>query len=109
MSVDLALLKVLESRPEDLLHFLSSFPAQLLLRREQVKGTAGGATGMVEYAGYAPSDATLNEAKWLIVKFVYDSTGFNTQALLAGGEAKFNKVFNAAGGNQYASYTYTTS
>lgn len=108
MSLDLAILKVLEGRPEDLQHFLNSFPAQLLLRVEQVKGTSGGATGQVEYVGFAPANARLTDAKWFIKKNIYDSAGFQTQSLIADREAKFNKVFNS-GANEYANYTYTTT
>ena len=104
MSGELALIKILEGRGDDLNHFLSAFPTQLLLRREMTKD----ANGRVEYIGYALSGATLSQAQWLIVKNIYDATGFQTQYLFANGEAKFNKVFNS-GASEYVSYTYTTS
>ena len=54
----------------------SSFPAQIRYRIEQVKGTSGNANGLTEYVGFASPDAKLNEAKWLIKKNIYDSSGF---------------------------------
>lgn len=104
MSIDLALIKVLENKKNDLQHFLSAFPTQLLFRIEQTKD----AEGRPEYIGYAPADALLTEAKWLIFKYIYDAGGFNTQKLIANGEAKFNKVWNS-GASEYTTYTYTTT
>ena len=66
------------------------------------------AEGRPEYIGYAPADALLTEAKWLIFKYIYDAGGFNTQKLIANGEAKFNKVWNS-GASEYTTYTYTTT
>lgn len=102
MSLNLALKKILEAAEKDSEHFLSAFPTHLLLRLEMVKGTSGGATGQVEYIGYALPDVLKTESKWLIKKNIYDSAGFMTQSLFANGEAKFNKVMNS-----YAGYTYT--
>lgn len=108
MSVESALIKILEGERENLGHFLSAFPTQLLLRVKLVKGVAAGATDRVEYIGYAPSDSTLAQPRWLIKKNVYDATGFQTDAVFAGGALKFNKVFDS-GATEYTGYTYSTT
>lgn len=104
MSVDFALIKVLEGRGGDLSHFLSSFPTPALLRVKQVKD----GSGRLEYIGYAPASATLSDPYWLIKKQVYDGAGFLTDGVLANAEAKFNKVFNT-GANEYENYSYSVS
>lgn len=108
MSTEQALIKILENTSGDLNHFLSAFPTQLLLRTRMVKGTSGGAEDRVEYIGYALSDTTLTQPRWLIKKNVYDSTGFQIDAVFADGEMKFNKIFDN-GSTTYASYTYSVS
>ena len=100
--------KVRESRPNDLDHYISAFPTQILLRVEQVKGTSGNANGRVEYIGYAPPDALLSQPAWQIKKLIYDSDGFNTQILFANGSSKFNLVFNS-GVSEYDDYTYIST
>lgn len=100
MSVELALIKVLESKGTDLGHFLSTFPTPALLRVRQVKD----GNGRLEYIGYAPASSSLSDPYWLIKKQVFDEAGFMTDAVLANGEAKFNKVMN-----DYSSYAYSVS
>jgi hypothetical protein len=104
MSIDLALIKILEGRGGDLSHFLSAFPTQLLLRVISVKGTAGGANGNIEYLCYALPGTLKSEPKWLIKKFIYDVDGFQIDSLFADGTAKFDKVQSA-----YSGYTYSDS
>jgi hypothetical protein len=104
MSVDSALIKILESNGSDLNAFLSTFPTQLLLRVVSVKGTTGGATGNIEYIMYGLPSASKSDPVWLIKKFIYDVAGFQTDSLFANGEAKFNKV-----ADNYNGYTYSTS
>lgn len=108
MSTDSALVKILEGRGEDLNHFLSAFPTQLLLRTVMVKGTAGGASGRMEFIGYALPGTAKTQARWLIKKLVYDSDGFQIDSIFADGEAKFNKVFDT-GASEYADYTFSVS
>jgi hypothetical protein len=86
--MDSALIKVLENKASDLNAFISAFPTQILLRVRQVKD----ANGNVLYLGYAPVDAALTDAKWLIKKFIYDAGQFNTDIIFANGEAKFTHV-----------------
>lgn len=108
MSLDSALIKILESKGGDLNHFLSAFPTQLLLRTIMVKGTVAGAADRVEYIGYALPGTTKSEPSWLIKKNVYDATGFQTDSVFADGEAKFDKVFDT-GASEYAAYTFSTT
>lgn len=108
MATEQALIKILETNAGDLNHFLSAFPTQLLLRTRMVKGTSGGATDRIEYIGYALSDTTLAQPRWLIKKMIYDSSGFQIDAVFANGEMKFNKIFDA-GSSEWASYTYSVS
>ena len=104
MPVDAALYKIIEGRGDELGSFLSAFPTQLLLRYVQVKGTAGGAEGKVEYAGYSLPGTTKAQPRWLIKKFIYDANGFMIDSVFADGEAKFTKIWN-----NYATYSYSVS
>jgi hypothetical protein len=104
MPVDAALYKIIEGRGDELGSFLSAFPTQLLLRYVQVKGTADGALGKVEYAGYATPGTTKAQPRWLIKKFIYDADGFLIDSVFADGEAKFTKVWN-----DHSTITYPTT
>jgi len=108
MSMAQALIKILENNPGDLNHFLSSFPTQLLLRTHMVKGVAAGATDRMEYIGYALSDTTLAQPRWLIKKMIYDADGFQTDSVFADGELKFDKIFDS-GSSEWAGYTYSVA
>jgi hypothetical protein len=99
MGTPLALVKILEGRADDVNHFLSAFPTQLLLRIRMVKHATN---GQMEYVGYALPGATLAEAKWLIKKQVFDANGFVTDFIFADGTSKFDKIMAS-----YSTYTYT--
>ena len=55
-----------------------------------VKGTSGGANGQTEYL-CIPKDpnALLTDSVWMVLKYVYDSTGFQTATLVAEGKSDF--------------------
>jgi len=100
--------KIREGKGDDPEHFLSTLSTTLLLRTEIVIGTAGTATGYIEYVGFAPSYGLLTQPIWKIIKLVYDASGNVLRVLHANGETKFNKVFDS-GASEYASYTFSTS
>ena len=104
MSVDFALKKLLPGFDDDLDHFISAYPTQILLRTEVVKGTSGGADGKAEYIGLAPAYSLLTQPRWQVRKLIYYAAGFNTQVLFADGSNAFDKVMNS-----YATFTYTTA
>ena len=100
MSVDLAILKILEGNGTDLHHLLQVIPASSLLRTQIVWDSSNNPI----YVGISLSDVTLNDPKWMIRKINWDTSNNPTQVLFADGEIKFNKVFNS-----YLSYTYTAT
>ncbi len=57
-----------------------------------VKGTSGGANGLIEYVCEADPGVALTTAAWRIRKLVYDSSGFNTQVLWADSDRNFDNV-----------------
>jgi hypothetical protein len=98
MSLDLALLKILESQGTDLAHFLQNISAIGLMRIE-IKYDAN---QNPEYVGLTLSDATLSDPKWMIRKIVYDANQNPIRVIFANGTNKFDKVFNS-----YLGYSYS--
>ena len=98
MSVDLAVLKILESTGADLEHLLKIIPASELLRTKIIWD----ADGNPIYIGISTSDASLSDPRWLIKKIVWDINGNPTDTLFADGEKEFTKVMN-----DYLDYNYS--
>ncbi len=67
-----------------------------------VKGTSGGANGLIEYVCEAEPGSSTAANVWRIKKMVYDSSGFLTQVLWADGDRTFTKI-----ADNYASYSYS--
>lgn len=83
-----ALKKILESQ-DDAGHFLSAFATDLLL----TQAIAYDGSNQTEYIGYAPPGTAQSEPRWLIKKLTY-SGSLVTDIQFAGGEAKFNQIWD---------------
>ena len=100
MSIDLAILKILESTGLDLQHLLKVVPASALLRTYIVWDASNNPI----YLGVSLSNSSLDDPKWMIRKILWDASNNPTQVLFANGEIKFDKVMN-----NYLTYTYTAT
>jgi len=100
MSIDQALIKVLESTATDLSHLLKIIPASYLFRSEIIYDMSNNPI----YVGIALSNSSLSDPKWMIKKIVYDGNNNPLRVIFADGEIKFNKVMSS-----YSGYTYSES
>jgi len=100
MSVDLAVLKILESTGADLEHLLKIIPSSDLLRTK----IHWDVNNNPIYVGLSTSDASLSDPRWLIRKILWDVNNNPTDILFADGEIEFTKVMS-----DYLSYTYSAS
>lgn len=89
MSFDFAIQKIREGDPDHLFHVLRSFPADLFF----TKALAYDGSNNVEYIGYALPGSSKAAPVWMIKKITY-SSGLATDEQFAGGEGKFNQVWN---------------
>ena len=64
-----------------------------------VKGSSGGADGQTEYLCIPKHPGILlTDSQWVVLKYVYDSTGFQTDTLVAEGKPDFvHRADNPAG------------
>jgi len=88
-AIDLALKKVRENLPDDLEHYISAFPTQILLKRRM----AYDGSNQLEYQGFALPGTPTASPGWLILNFTY-SSGLNTQIDIATGAASFNQSWD---------------
>jgi hypothetical protein len=102
MGIELALVKLMNGKGTDLRHSLTT--SDIDLRTEVIYGTAGNATGEIEYVGYSLPDTTLSQPLWQIVKVIYDANGNAIRLIYANGTDKYDKVMNAC-----STYTYVES
>jgi hypothetical protein len=75
----------------------SGFDASALYNQAIQYGTVGNANGKAEYVGFAAPGALTSQAKWLVKKITYDSSGRTTLVQVAHnrGDAGFNNVFDS--------------
>lgn len=74
----------------------SGFSAEAIFNQAIQYGTSGNADGKAEYIGFAAPGSITSQARWLVKKLTYDSSGRTTlvQIAVSGGEAGFNNVFD---------------
>ena len=97
MPLELALKKIREQAGTNLEHFISAFATDLLL----TQAIAYDGSNQTEYIGYALPGSSKAAPIWLIKKLTY-SGSLVTDIQFAGGEAKFNQIWDDRAGLSFS-------